>query len=107
MQDALHAGEAAFLLVGSGHGERHGHMAVIEKPTAIDYDEAGQIRSISFQGWEAQPDGAKHLQNRTWNRYGQQGAPGDRNGLDRIEIIQLNRKDAGPQATTLPPLRSP
>jgi Rod binding domain-containing protein len=94
MQDALSAGEAAFLLVGSGHGERHGHMAIIEKPTAIDYDEAGKIRSISFEGWEAQPDGAKHLTSRTWNRYGESGAPGDRNGLDRIEIIQLSRKDA-------------
>jgi hypothetical protein len=82
-------------------------MAIIEKPTAIDYDEAGQIRSISFQGWEAQPDGAKHLANRTWNRYGQNGAPGDRNGLDRIEIIQLSRKEADPQSRTQTPLQSP
>lgn len=106
MQDALHAGEAAFLLVGSGHGERHGHMAVIEKPTAIDYDDAGQIRSISFEGWEAQPDGAKHLTNRTWNRTGQTGAAGDRNGLDRIEIIQLNRKDADRHPPTRTPLQN-
>jgi Rod binding domain-containing protein len=106
MQDALHAGEAALLLVGSGHGERHGHMAVLEKPTAIDYDEAGQIRSISFEGWEAQPDGAKHLTNRTWNRFGEKGAPGDRNGLDRIEIIQLSRKDAHRHAPTTTPLQS-
>jgi Rod binding domain-containing protein len=106
MQDALRAGEAAFLLVGSGHGERHGHMAIVEQPRAIDYDEAGQIRSISFQGWEAQPDGAKHLTTRTWNRTGNSGGPADRNGLDRIEIIQLNRKAAGSHLTTQPPLQS-
>ena len=106
MQDALRAGEAAFLLVGSGHGERHGHMAMIEKPTAVDYDEAGQIRSISFEGWEAQPDGAKHLASRTWNRYGEKGAPGDRNGLDRIEIIQLSRKDADLHSKTRTPLQT-
>jgi Rod binding domain-containing protein len=94
MQDALHTGEAAFLLVGQGHGERHGHMAIIEKPRSIDYDEQGKVRSISFDGWEAQPDGAKHLTTRTWNRTGIQGARGDRNGLDRIEIIQLNRTGA-------------
>jgi Rod binding domain-containing protein len=92
MQDALRAGEAAFLLVGSGRGEKHGHMAVIEKPRSVDYDESGQIKSISFQGWEAQPDGAKHLTQRTWNRFGEKGAPGDRNELERIEIIQLGRK---------------
>jgi Rod binding domain-containing protein len=100
MQDALHAGEAAFLLVGSGRGDRHGHMAVIEQPHSIDYDEAGQIRSISFEGWEAQPDGAKHLTQRTWNRFGEKGAPGARNNLERIEIIQLGPKSAQPHANT-------
>ena len=95
MQDALRAGEAAFLLVGHGHGERHGHMAVIEQPRSVNYDEEGRVRSITFDGWEAQPNGAKHLTTRTWNRTGEKGASGDRNGLDRIEIIQLNRKDAG------------
>jgi hypothetical protein len=107
MQDALRAGEAAYLLVGSGRGDRHGHMAVIEKPSAIDYDEAGQIKSISFEGWEAQPDGAKHLAQRTWNRFGEKGGAGDRNGLERIEIIQLSRKSAKPHANTEPPLRNP
>jgi|GEM_PF-3650126 len=100
MQDALHAGEAAFLLVGSGRGDRHGHMAVIEQPHSIDYDEAGQIRSISFEGWEAQPDGAKHLTQRTWNRFGEKGTPGARNNLERIEIIQLAPKVAQPHANT-------
>jgi Rod binding domain-containing protein len=95
MQDALRAGEAAFLLVGQGHGERHGHMAVIERPRSVNYDEQGHVRSITFDGWEAQPDGAKHLTTRTWNRTGEKGSSGDRNGLDRIEIIQLNRKAAG------------
>jgi hypothetical protein len=107
MQDALHAGEAAFLLVGSGRGEKHGHMAVIEKPRSIDYDESGQIRSITFEGWEAQPDGAKHLTQRTWNRFGEKGAPGDRNGLERIEIIQLGPKHVHPHADTNPLLHNP
>jgi hypothetical protein len=107
MQDALRAGEAAYLLVGSGRGDRHGHMAVIEQPRAIDYDEAGQIKRISFGGWEAQPDGAKHLTERTWNRSGEKGAPTDRNGLERIEIIQLSRKHAEPHANTKTPLRIP
>jgi Rod binding domain-containing protein len=95
MQDVLHAGEAAFMLVGQGQGERHGHMAVIEHPRSIDYDSDGKIRSISFDGWEAQPDGAKHLTQRTWNRAGHAGGPHDRNGLERIELIQLNRAATG------------
>jgi Rod binding domain-containing protein len=107
MQDALRAGEAAFLLVGSGRGEKHGHMAVIEKPHAIDYDDNGQIKSISFEGWEAQPDGAKHLTQRVWNRFGEKGASGDRNGLERIEIIRLARKPMEPHADTDTPLQKP
>jgi Rod binding domain-containing protein len=107
MQDALRAGEAAFLLVGSGRGDKHGHMAVIETPKQIDYDEAGQIKSISFEGWEAQRDGAKHLTQRTWNRFGEKGAPGDRNGLERIEIIQLARKHVQPHPATTTPLQKP
>jgi hypothetical protein len=94
MQAALHAGEAAFLLVGQGIGDAHGHMAVIEKPRSIDYDSAGHVRSITFDGWEAQPDGAKHLTQRTWNQAGEKATPGARNGLERIEIIQLNRTAA-------------
>ncbi|HKU40091.1 MAG TPA: hypothetical protein VJR89_18155 [Polyangiales bacterium] len=93
MQDALRAGEAAFLLVGGGQGERHGHMAVIERPKSIDYDAEGQVQRIVFDGWEAQPDGAKHLKERAWNRMGNAGGPGDRNGLTRIEIIQLSRPE--------------
>jgi hypothetical protein len=95
MQDALNAGEAAFLLVGSGRGERHGHMAVIERPRSIEYGDDGAVRSIQFDGWEAQPDGARHLTQRTWNRYGNGGGPNDRNGLEHIEILQLNRKGSG------------
>jgi Rod binding domain-containing protein len=94
MQDALNAGEAAFMLVGQGHADKHGHMAVIERPRAVSYDSDGSVRSITFDGWEAQPNGAKHLTSRTWNRSGTSGGPGDRNGLDRIEIIRLNRKAA-------------
>jgi Rod binding domain-containing protein len=94
MQDALVAGEAAFMLVGQGHAQAHGHMAMIERPRAIDYNSDGSVRSITFDGWEAQPNGAKHLTSRTWNRSGTAGGPGDRNGLDRIEIIRLNRKAA-------------
>lgn len=91
MQDALRAGEVAFLLVGSGAGDRHGHMAVVERPRAIEYDDAGQIQRVVFDGWEAQPGGARHLQERAWNRTGHSGQKGDRNGLTDIEIIQLNR----------------
>jgi Rod binding domain-containing protein len=100
MQDALSAGEAAYMLVGQGHAQAHGHVAVIEKPRSIEYDRDGSVRSITFDGWEAQPDGAKHLTSRTWNRYGNSGGPHDRNGLDRIEIIQLNRKAAGTATQT-------
>jgi len=82
-------------------------MAVVERPQSIDYDESGQIKRISFQGWEAQPDGAKHLAQRTWNRVGEKGARGDRNGLERIEIIQLTRKEAGPHGNTKTPLQIP
>jgi len=95
MHGALRAGEAAFLVVGSGQGERHGHMAVIERPRSIDYDAEGQVQRIVFDGWEAQPGGGRHLQERAWNRLGHGGAPGDRNGLTRIEIIQLSRPDPG------------
>jgi len=95
MQDALRAGEAAFLIVGSGRGERRGHMAVVERPSSIEYDAAGQVQRIVFDGWEAQPDGARHLRQRAWNRLGHSGAPGDRNGLTRIEIIQLTRPSPG------------
>jgi hypothetical protein len=95
MQDALHAGEVAFLLVGSGQGERHGHMAIIERPHSIEYDAEGQVQRVVFDGWEAQPTGAKHLEERAWNRQGHPGQPGDRNGLTRIEIIQLNRPNPG------------
>jgi Rod binding domain-containing protein len=100
MQDALRAGEAVFMLVGQGHGEAHGHMAMMERPRSIQYDTDGSVRSIQFDGWEAQPDGAKHLTERTWNRYGNPGGPNDRNGLDRIEIIRLNRMAADPSTDT-------
>jgi Rod binding domain-containing protein len=95
MQDALQSGEAAFLLVGSGTGERHGHMAVVERPKSIEYDADGQVQRVVFDGWEAQPSGARHLTERAWNRVGNPGNPGDRNGLSRIEIIQLSRPAQG------------
>ncbi len=95
MQDALQSGEAAFLLVGSGAGERHGHMAVVERPRSIEYDAEGQVQRVVFDGWEAQPSGARHLTERAWNRQGTPGQAGDRNGLTRIEIIQLSRPAQG------------
>lgn len=97
MQDALQSGEAAFLLVGSGAGERHGHMAVVERPKSIEYDAEGQVQRVVFDGWEAQPSGARHLTERAWNRAGNPGNPGDRNGLTRIEIIQLSRPAQDPR----------
>jgi Rod binding domain-containing protein len=95
MQDALNSGGAAFLLVGSGAGERHGHMAVVEHPKSIEYDAEGQVQRVVFDGWEAQPSGARHLTERAWNRLGHPGQAGDRNGLTRIEIIQLSRPAQG------------
>jgi Rod binding domain-containing protein len=106
MQDALRAGEAVFMLVGQGHGDKHGHMAMMERPRSIEYDSDGSVRSIEFDGWEAQPDGAKHLTARTWNRSGNPGGPNDRNGLDRIEIIRLNRMDADPNSSRSPDVPS-
>jgi Rod binding domain-containing protein len=108
MQDALQSGEAAFLLVGSGAGERHGHMAVVERPKSIEYDAEGQVQRLVFDGWEAQPSGARHLTERAWNRQGSPGQPGDRNGLTRIEIIQLSRPAQGSrEELTLPHTAKP
>jgi Rod binding domain-containing protein len=95
MQDALLAGEAACLLGGAGDGDRRGHMAIVQRPRSIEYDAAGEVQRIVFDGWEAQPNGAKHLTERAWNRAGHAGEPGDRNGLTRIEIIRLNRAEPG------------
>ena len=55
----------------------------------------------------AEYPGAGNLASRTWNRYGEKGAPGDRNGLDRIEIIELIRKDADLHPSTRTPLQTP
>jgi hypothetical protein len=108
MQDALQSGEAAFLLVGSGAGERHGHMAVVERPKSIEYDAQGQVQRVVFDGWEAQPSGARHLTERAWNRQGHPGEAGDRNGLTRIEIIQLSRPaQSSREELTLPHTAKP
>lgn len=87
----LREGTHALMLTGSGMGERRGHMAVVERVRAIEYDTEGQVRKVVFDGWEARPDGARHLTERTWNLHGEQGGHDARNGFQRIEILELRQ----------------
>jgi len=100
LDTGLAQGTRALMLAGSGIGAAHGHMAVVERVRSIDYAPTGEIRRIVFDGWEARPDGASHLQERTWNAYGNPGGTDARNGFGRIEIIELKRpspvSSAGP-----------
>ena len=88
-------GQQAFLLTGAGQGEHDGHMAVVDRIRRVDYDDAGHIRRVEFDGWEARLGGAEYLQGRVW-RVGA-GRPGRnvRRGLQGIEVIQLLRAPAG------------
>lgn len=105
LDTGLAEGTRALMLAGSGMGEAHGHMAVVERVRSIDYAPTGEIRRIVFDGWEARPDGASHLQQRTWNAYGNPGGTDARNGFGRIEIIELKRSNlvstAGPHGQPL------
>ncbi|MDD9965673.1 MAG: rod-binding protein [Myxococcales bacterium] len=92
---AAQAGSRAFMLVGSGDGERPGHMAVVERVHRIDYDKRGRVERVVFDGWEARTRGAQHLTHRTWNRYGNPGGTLARSGFGRIEIIELKAAEAG------------
>jgi len=97
----IDSGQGAYLITGSGHGENVGHMGIIERIHRIDYAENGEVARVVFDGWEARSDGARHLVQRTWNVYGNPGGNLARNGLSRIELIELQRPAAG-QAQELP-----
>lgn len=93
LNDALGSGERAYLLAGSGAEGHEGHMAVVAHIHHIDYDAEGQVQRIDFDGWEAQVDGARFLQRRTWNRQGQRKLAEARNHLDDIAIVELQRRE--------------
>jgi Rod binding domain-containing protein len=90
----LSDGNRALMLTGAGHDGARGHMAVVEKIHSIDRASDGSIERIVFDGWEARPDGARHLRERTWNAQGSRGGHDPRNGFERIEILELQRPDA-------------
>ena len=92
-------GERAFLLTATGTGDRAGHMGIIERVHSVEYDDAGEIRSITFDGWEGRTYGATHLTDRVWRR----GAR-----FDHIEIVELQRPaDDGPLERTAHPHANP
>jgi hypothetical protein len=95
LDSALVRGERAFLLTGTGIGDRAGHMGVVERIHRVDYDARGRIERIVFDGWEGRRRGATHLTRRTWNRYGNPGGEDARGGFERIEIVELRRPPAG------------
>src|SRR5262249_51951042 len=88
-------GKRALMLAGSGEGDRHGHMAVVERLHKVEYSPAGDITRIVFDGWEAQPDGASHLTERTWNLTGRGGGSNPHDGFHHIEILELKRPAQG------------
>jgi len=96
LDNGLRSGERALMLTGSGRGERHGHMAVVERVRSVEYGPEGQVQRVVFDGWEARPDGARHLRERTWNLHGHQGGHDARDGFDRIEILELKSADPRP-----------
>lgn len=88
------AGRGAFLLVGSAPGERHGHMAVVERIRSVDYGPNGEVRRVVFDGYEARDKGAMRLEQRTWNLQGNRGGRGARNGFSGIELLRLRRPES-------------
>lgn len=84
-------GQRAFMLAGAGRGERHGHMAVVERVHQVDYGADGRVDRVVFDGWEARAKGAEHLERRTWNRHGNPGGTNVRGGFEHIQLIELNR----------------
>jgi Rod binding domain-containing protein len=87
-------GDRAFVLAGSGSLGHAGHMAVVERIRAVEYDAEGLVQRIVFDGWEARSTGAQHLEGRVWSRAGHP-SPGARNGLSQIEVLELARPSAG------------
>ncbi len=104
IDSAIRRGDRAFLLTGAGRDGHAGHMAVVERVHSIAYDEEGRVEQVVFDGWEARVGGARHLERRTWNRYGHRGGHDVRGGLARIEIIELLAPPQGhPQELPLSP----
>jgi len=95
IDSSIARGDGAFMLSGSGRDGHHGHMGVIERVHSVDYDADGHVARIVFDGWEGRSTGAMHLTRRTWSTYGHAPAEGGRGGLDRIEIVRLQRPEAG------------
>lgn len=93
---SLVRGDRAFLLAGSGRDGHAGHMGVVERIHAIDYADDGGIERVVYDGWEGREGGAAHVSGRVWNRFGNPGG-GDlqRNGFERIEILELRRPASG------------
>lgn len=91
-------GQRAFMLTGAGRDGHAGHMAVVERVHEIDYDEAGRVERVVFDGWEARVGGAQHLERRTWNRYGNPGGNLARNGFSQIEVVELLAPRTGQNA---------
>ncbi len=89
IDSAIQEGERAFMLTGAGRDGHAGHMAVVERVHQVDYDAAGRIERVVFDGWEARVGGAQHLERRTWNRYGNPGGTQARNGFSQIEVVEL------------------
>lgn len=85
----LESGERGLMLTGSGRDGHAGHMAVVERVHSIQYDDDGEVEQVVFDGWEARTNGARHLEQRTWNRAGVRGGNDVRRGLDRIELVEL------------------
>jgi Rod binding domain-containing protein len=97
LDQGLSDGNRALMLTGSGQEGARGHMAIVEKIHSIDRASDGSIERIVFDGWEARPDGARHLRERTWNASGNRGGHDPRNGFERIEILELKRPDHAAQ----------
>jgi len=87
-------GQRAFVLAGSGSAGHAGHMAVVERIHAVDYDAEGHVERIVFDGWEARARGAQRIEGRVWTRVGN-AEKGARNGLSQIEVLELRRPTAG------------
>lgn len=100
LDSAIVRGQSAFILAGSEHDGHRGHMGVIERVHAIDYDDAGNITRIVFDGWEGRSQGAMHLTQRAWSTAGNRAGPGGRGGLGRIEILELQRPPASQPVET-------
>jgi Rod binding domain-containing protein len=94
---SIRDGSRALMLTGSGEGEHHGHMAIVERLHSVEYAPTGEISRIVFDGWEARPEGASRLQQRTWNLTGHGGGNLPRDGFQHMEILELKRPDQGAQ----------